>query len=205
MLFGSEGGDAALAHRDMEAALSDGRILGAVTFHYPFPIGIATVGHLRAPGNGRDLFIATTTGTSSSDRVEALVRNVIAGVATAKAFGVRDPAVGFLNLDGVARAHRIVRELATNGYGISLASSSRGDALLRGNDILAGSVDVLICDSLTGNAIVKLLAAFTTGGRMEVSGSGYGPGVGDGQPPGAPPWASSPARAGRPSWRMPSC
>ena len=138
------------------------------------------MGHLRAPGNGRDLFIATTTGTSSSDRVEALVRNVIAGVATAKAFGVRDPAVGFLNLDGVARAHRIVRELAANGYGISLASSSRGDALLRGNDILAGSVDVLICDSLTGNAIVKLLAAFTTGGRMEVSGSGYGPGVGDG-------------------------
>jgi betaine reductase len=97
---------------------------------------------------------------------------------------VRDPAVGFLNLDGVARAHRIVQKLAANGYGISLASSSRGDALLRGNDILAGSVDVLICDSLTGNAIVKLLAAFTTGGRMEVSGSGYGPGVGDGAAPG---------------------
>ena len=46
--------------------------------------------------------------------------------------------------------------------------------------MLAGSVDVLVCDSLTGNAIVKLLAAFTTGGRMEVAGSGYGPGVGEG-------------------------
>jgi betaine reductase len=164
----------------MEAALLEGRILGAVTFNYPFPIGIATVGHLRAPGNGRDLFVATTTGTASPDRVEALVRNAVAGVAAAKAFGVSNPAVGFLNLDGAASAHRIVRELAGNGYGISLAPSSRGDALLRGNDILAGSVDVLVCDSLTGNAVMKLLAAFTTGGRMEVSGSGYGPGVGDG-------------------------
>lgn len=183
VLFGAEGGDAAHAHREMEAALSEGGILGAVTFHYPFPIGIATVGHLRAPGNGRDLFVATTTGTASPDRVEALVRNAIAGVAAAKTYGVRDPAVGFLNLDGAARAHRIVKELAANGYAISLAPSARGDVLLRGNDILAGSVDVLICDSLTGNAIVKLLAAFTTGGRMEVAGSGYGPGVGEGAVP----------------------
>jgi hypothetical protein len=41
-------------------------------------------------------------------------------------------------------------------------------------------VDVLVCDSLTGNAIVKMLAAYQTGGSLEVAGSGYGPGVGDG-------------------------
>jgi len=180
VLFGERGGDAAKAHRDMESALSEGAIQGAVTFHYPFPIGIATVGHMKAPGNGRDLFIATTTGTASPDRVEALVVNAIAGIAAAKAFGVRAPSVGFLNLDGAARAVKAARELAANGYAMNLVGSSRGDALLRGNDVLAGTVDVLVCDSLTGNAIVKLLSAFTTGGRIEVAGSGYGPGVGDG-------------------------
>jgi hypothetical protein len=180
VFFGEQGGDAAKAHRDMESALSEGAIQGAVTFHYPFPIGIATVGHMKAPGNGRDLFIATTSGTASPDRVEALVVNAIAGIAAAKAFGVRAPSVGFLNLDGAARAVKAARELAANGYWMNLVGSSRGDALLRGNDVLAGTVDVLVCDSLTGNAIVKLLSAFTTGGRIEVEGSGYGPGVGDG-------------------------
>ena len=180
VLFGTEGGDPAQAQRDMERALAEGAIQAAVTFHYPFPIGIATVGHCKAPGSGRDLFIATTTGTASADRVEALVRNGIAGVAAAKAFGVSDPSVGFLNLDGASRALKVVQALAANGYAIRLATSSRGDPLLRGNDVLAGTVDVLVCDSLTGNAIVKMLAAYETGGRIEVAGSGYGPGVGDG-------------------------
>ncbi len=49
--------------------------------------------------------------------------------------------------------------------------------------MLAGAVDVLVCDSLTGNAIVKMLAAYATGGRIEVVGSGYGPGVGPGAAP----------------------
>jgi hypothetical protein len=167
----------------MERALAEGAIQAAVTFHYPFPIGIATVGHLKAPGSGRDLFIATTTGTASADRVEALVRNTIAGVAAAKAFGMPDPSVGFLNLDGASRALRVVQGLAANEYAIRVAGSSRGDTLLRGNDVLAGTVDVLVCDSLTGNAIVKMLAAYPTGGRLEVTGSGYGPGVGDGAAP----------------------
>jgi hypothetical protein len=183
VLYGSDGSDPAEAHREMERALAAGDIQAAVTFHYPFPIGIATVGHLKAPGSGRDLFIATTTGTASADRVEALVRNAIAGVATAKAFGVADPSVGFLNLDGAARALRIARDLAANGYAVRLACSARGDSLLRGNDVLAGAVDVLVCDSLTGNAIVKMLAAYATGGRIEVIGSGYGPGVGPGAAP----------------------
>jgi betaine reductase len=180
VLFGVEGGDAAQAQRDMERALAGGEIQAAVTFHYPFPIGIATVAPLKAPGSGRDFFVATTTGTSSADRVEALVRNAIAGVAAAKAFGVSDPSVGFLNLDGASRALRAVQDLAANGYAIRLAGSSRGDPLLRGNDVLAGTADVLVCDSLTGNMIVKMLAAWETGGSVEVAGSGYGPGVGDG-------------------------
>ncbi|HEY9592892.1 MAG TPA: glycine/sarcosine/betaine reductase complex component C subunit beta [Spirochaetia bacterium] len=183
VLFGADGDDdAQKAHRDMETALRKGDIRAAVTFHYPFAIGVSTVGHCTAPGNGRELFIATTTGTASTDRVEALVRNAIAGNAVAKACGIAEPAVGFLNLDGAARALQIARALADAGYPLKIAGSSRGDALLRGNDILAGAVDVLVCDSLTGNAIVKLLSTFTTAGRVEVSGDGYGPGMGEGAP-----------------------
>jgi betaine reductase len=182
VLFGKGGDDAQGAQREMEKALGEGSIAGAVTFHYPFPIGIATVGQATAPGNGRELFIATTTGTASADRVEALVLNAVSGIAAAKAFGIARPSVGFLNLDGAARALSALRELVTAGYDADLASSSRGDALLRGNDILAGSVDVVVCDSLTGNAVIKMLSAFTTGGRIEVTGSGYGPAVGENAP-----------------------
>jgi hypothetical protein len=182
-LFGEGGADAIAAHRDMETAIADGSVHGAVTFHYPFPIGIATVGHTKAPGNERDLFIATTTGTTATDRVEAMVRNAISGAAVARACGIPDPTVGLLNLDGAASALKILKDLTAAGLPLRLSASGRGDALLRGNDILAGSVDVLVCDSLTGNAVVKLLAAYPTAGVLETAGSGYGPGVGTGVVP----------------------
>ncbi len=182
VLFGEPGADPQQAHRDMEEALAKGDIHAGVTFHYPFPIGVATVGHLKAPGNGRDLFVATTTGSASADRVEALVRNAIAGISVAKACGNPAPTIGFLNLEGAARAHQLVRELTVRGYPVNLAASHRGDALLRGNDILPGSVDVVVCDSLTGNALLKIVSTFSTAGRIEVTGDGYGPGVGEGGP-----------------------
>ncbi|MFZ4618038.1 MAG: glycine/sarcosine/betaine reductase complex component C subunit alpha, partial [Rectinemataceae bacterium] len=177
---------AAAARSEMEKALAAGTIRAAVTFHHPFPIGVATVGHMKAPGNGRDLFIASTTGASSTDRVEALVLNAISGLAVARAFGIPRPRLGLLNLEGAPRALAILRELSAGGFGIDLGASARGagastgegEGLLRGNDILAGTVDVLVCDSLTGNAIMKLLASFSTAGRIEVAGSGYGPAVG---------------------------
>ena len=179
-----------MARSEMEKALAAGTIRAAVTFHHPFPIGVATVGHMKAPGNGRDLFIASTTGASSTDRVEALVLNAISGLAVAKAFGISRPSLGLLNLEGAPRALAILRELCTGGFAIDFgasvrgagASTGEGESLLRGNDILAGTVDVLVCDSLTGNAIMKLLASFSTAGRIEVAGSGYGPGVGPAAP-----------------------
>ncbi len=51
---------------------------------------------------------------------------------------------------------------------------------MRGNDVLQGSADVLVTDSLTGNVIMKMLSAFSTGGSYEASGFGYGPGIGRG-------------------------
>ncbi len=107
VVFLGEGGDAARAHAEMERALAEGSIHAAVTFHYPFPVGVATVGHTKAPGNGRDLFLSTTTGTMAADRVDALARNAIAGAAAARSFGITEPVVGLLNLDGAASALKI--------------------------------------------------------------------------------------------------
>jgi len=37
----------------------------------------------------------------------------------------------------------------------------------------------LVCDTLTGNVLVKLFSSFTTGGQYESIGWGYGPSVGE--------------------------
>ena len=54
-----------------------------------------------------------------------------------------------------------------------------GGAVMRGNDLLAGTPDVMVCDSLTGNLLVKVFSSFTTGGNYETVGAGYGPGIGE--------------------------
>ncbi len=51
---------------------------------------------------------------------------------------------------------------------------------MRGNDVLQGTPDIMVCDSLTGNIMVKMLSSYTTGGSFEASGYGYGPGIGEG-------------------------
>ena len=45
---------------------------------------------------------------------------------------------------------------------------------------MAGCVDVLVCDSLTGNVLMKMFSSFTTGGSYESLGWGYGPSAGEG-------------------------
>ena len=49
------------AHKQMEKMLDNGEIQGAVTMHYPFPIGVSTVGRVITPGMGKELYLATTT------------------------------------------------------------------------------------------------------------------------------------------------
>ena len=73
------------AHKRMEELLDSGNVDAAVTMHYPFPIGVATVGRIVTPGKGKEMFIATTTGTSSTDKVEGMVKNAVYGIITAKA------------------------------------------------------------------------------------------------------------------------
>lgn len=74
-------------HEMMETMLKNGEADAAVTMHYNFPIGVSTVGRVITPGTGREMIIATTTGTADTQRVAAMVKNGIAGIATAKAMG----------------------------------------------------------------------------------------------------------------------
>lgn len=168
-------------HRKMTAMLENGNLDGCVTQHFDFPIGVSTVGKVTTPGRGRDMIIATTTGTTSTNRVEGMVMNAISGVAVAKANGIKNPRVGILNLDGARQVERILKEVQEGGYDFKFTESLRADggAVMRGNDLLAGTPDVMVCDSLTGNLLIKIFSSFTTGGNYETVGAGYGPGIGE--------------------------
>lgn len=169
-------------HEKMDELLASGEVDGGVTMHYPFPIGVSTVGRVVTPGFGKEMFVANTTGTSSADRIEGMILNAIAGIATAKATGIEDPTVGILNVDGTRQTEMALKELRDGGYGITFAESSRADggAVMRGNDVLRGTPDIMVTDSLTGNVLNKMISAFTTGGSFESTGYGYGPGIGRG-------------------------
>ena len=53
-------------HDKMQELLKNGEVDAAVTMHFPFPIGVSTVGRCITPAKGRELFVANTTGTSST-------------------------------------------------------------------------------------------------------------------------------------------
>ncbi|MEG1610653.1 MAG: glycine/sarcosine/betaine reductase complex component C subunit alpha [Bilophila sp.] len=167
--------------KGMEQALADGTIAGAVALHYPFPVGVTTIGRVQTPGRGKAMLIASSTGASATHRPEAMLRNTLYGIAVAKALGQTAPSVGILNLDAAPSVQRALVRLQEKGYDIHFGSSVRADggALLRGNDLLAGAVDVCVCDTLTGNVLMKLFAACNTGGSYEATGWGYGPSAGE--------------------------
>ncbi|MGL5316422.1 MAG: glycine/sarcosine/betaine reductase complex component C subunit alpha [Peptostreptococcaceae bacterium] len=168
-------------HEKMEELLDAGYIDAAVTMHYNFPIGVSTVGRVVTPARGTEMILATTTGTSATNRIEAMVRNAISGIATAKSIGIKSPKVGILNLDGARQVEKCLKELKDNGYDIEFADSIRADGgcVMRGNDLLAGAPDVMVCDTLSGNIFMKVFSSYTTGGDYEASGYGYGPGIGE--------------------------
>lgn len=167
-------------HKKMEEMVENGEVDGAVTMHFPFPIGVSTVGRVITPARGKEMFVATTTGTSSSDRIEGMIKNAIYGIITAKACGIKEPTVGILNVDGARQTEMALNQLREGGYELHWATSARADggAVMRGNDVLQGTPDVLVSDSLTGNVLIKMMSAYTTGGSFEATGYGYGPGIG---------------------------
>lgn len=169
-------------HKQMEVLLDSGEIDAAVTMHYPFPIGVSTVGKVITPGMGKPMYLATTTGTSDTDRIAGMVKNAIYGIIAAKADGIANPTVGIANIDGARQTEKALLKLKEQGYDINFAQSARADGgiVMRGNDLLAGTPDIMVMDSLTGNLMMKIFSAYTTGGSYESLGFGYGPGIGDG-------------------------
>lgn len=167
-------------HTKMEELLDSGYISACVTMHYSFPIGVSTVGRVITPAEGQEMFIATTTGTSATNRSEAMVKNALYGIVAAKAMGHKNPTVGILNVDNARGVERALRELNDNGYEINFGESKRADggSVMRGNDLLMGSVDIMVTDTLTGNIMMKMFSSYTTGGSYEALGYGYGPGIG---------------------------
>lgn len=174
-----EGGD---IHGQMETMLDSGEINAAVTMHYPFPIGVSTVGKVITPGMGKPMYLATTTGTSDTDRIAGMVKNAVYGIIAAKADGIANPTVGIANIDGARQTEKALLKLKEQGYDINFAESARADGgiVMRGNDLLFGTPDIMVMDSLTGNLMAKIFSAYTTGGNYESLGFGYGPGIGDG-------------------------
>lgn len=168
-------------HAVLEELLTNKEIDGAVAMHYPFPIGVSTIGKVVTPARGRAMYIASTTGTSDTDRVQAMVKNAVFGIAAAKADGIADPSVGILNVDGARQTERHLLTMQKAGYRFRWGRSQRADGghILRGNDLLTGSVDVVVCDTLTGNILMKLFSSYTSGGNYETIGYGYGPGIGE--------------------------
>jgi len=103
----------------MEKALKERNIDGAVALHYPFPLGVTTVGRVMTPARGNPMFIASTTGTSATSRIEAMVLNALYGIAVAKSTGIDAPSVGILNVDGAQTVYRSLKKLNDNGYDIN--------------------------------------------------------------------------------------
>ena len=168
------------AHKIMEELLDKNIIGGCVTLHYNFKIGVSTVGKMVTPAYGKEMLIATTTGASDTDRTIAMFKNTLYGIITAKALGIPKPTVGVLNVDNAQSVVRLLDKLNSQGYDINFTESKRSDGgkIMRGNDLLMSSSDVMVTDTLTGNILMKLFSSFNTGGSYEALGYGYGPGIG---------------------------
>lgn len=168
-------------HKKLEELLSNKTLDAVVTMHYNFPIGVSTVGRV-ITSMGKEIFLATTTGTTSTNRIEGMIKNTIYGKVVAKACGIENPTIGILNIEGAKEVEKQLKKLIEKGYDLKFGTSKRADGgvFLRGNDLILGSCNVVVTDSLTGNVLVKLFSAFNSGGKEEVLGYGYGPGIGFG-------------------------
>ncbi len=169
------------AHKKMETMLDHGIIDACITTHYAYPIGVASVGKMTTMGKGKQMYLATTSGTSAINRGPAMTLNALYGIIVAKAMGNEKPKVGILNVESARQVEKALMQINDRGYSICFAKSMRPDSgcIMRGNDIIAGTPDVLVQDSLTGNITMKMCASFMSGGNVETIGAGYGPGIGE--------------------------
>ena len=108
--------------RVLKKLFEDKKIDAAVTMHYPFPIGVSTVGKIITPATGKEMYIATSTGTMDGNRIKAMILNAINGIIVAKADGIENPTVGILNIEGAKVVEKKLLELSNNGFEINFKS-----------------------------------------------------------------------------------
>ena len=70
------------------------------------------------------MYLATTTGTSDTDRIAGMVKNAIYGIITAKACGIQEPTVGILNVDGARACETALRSCSRRAIPSALPSPS---------------------------------------------------------------------------------
>ena len=68
------------------------------------------------------MFIASCTGSSGATRSEALLRNAVYGLAAAKACGIENPSLAFLNIDGAGPVLRALSKMRDNGYAVTFGT-----------------------------------------------------------------------------------
>ena len=141
-------------HDKMEEMLKNGEVDAAVTMHFPFAIGVSTVGRCVTPATAKEMFIANTTGTSSTDRIEGMIKNAIYGIIAAKACGKKNPTVGIVNIGAEEeKGNALVKEtfpLLKECPDINFIGS------VEARDIPYGAADVIVCEAFAGNIILKL-------------------------------------------------
>ena len=170
-------------HNKMEEMLKNKEIDAAVTMHFPLPHRRIYRRTLCDSGIRQgNVYLPTPPEPPGTDRIEGMIKNAVYGVIAAKACGNAHPTVGILNVDGARQTEKALKQLQEQGYDITFAESSRADGgcVMRGNDVLQASPDIMVTDSLTGNILVKMLSSANTGGSYEATGFGYGPGIGEG-------------------------
>ena len=132
-------------HDKMEEMLKNGEVDAAVTMHFPFPIGVSTVGRCVTPATAKEMFIANTTGTSSTDRIEGMIKNAIYGIIAAKACGKKNPTVGILNVDGARQTEKALNDV---GDKVSDSEKAAVEADIQAvKDILEKTKDQEMTDS----------------------------------------------------------
>ena len=83
-------------HDKMEEMLKNKEVDAAVTMHFPFPIGVSTVGRCVTPATAKEMFIANTTGTSSTDRIEGMIKKCNLRCNRSKSLREKEPICWYL-------------------------------------------------------------------------------------------------------------
>lgn len=144
--------------RAMVTAGSTGCALVGSCFHLGLEKGLLQPALASAlPKAGGGFAIVLDCGSNLEPKAKELEQYARLGSALAKnSYGVEKPVVGLLNVGKEkGKGTEILQEAfekieaSSKEYGFQFAGN------IEGGDILAGSVDVIVCDGFTGNIIIK--------------------------------------------------